>query len=70
MSQAAWLKKRWKRHQCPSPTLPPEKMISVMKSCRWEKTQPVAIWTKVVKVGAVKTGTKDCSKAIGRSYFT
>ena len=30
MSQAAWLKKRWNRDQCPLPTLPPEKMTSVM----------------------------------------
>ena len=29
-SQAAWLKKRWKRDQWPLSTLPPEKMISVM----------------------------------------
>jgi hypothetical protein len=50
-SQAAWLKKRWNRDQWPSPTLPPEKIISVMKRCRWEKTHPVTIWTKVVKVG-------------------
>ena len=43
MSQAAWLKKRWNRDQCPLPTLPPEKMTSVMKRCRWERTQPVTI---------------------------
>ena len=30
MSQAAWLKKRWNRDQCPLPTWPPEKMTSVM----------------------------------------
>ena len=29
MSQAAWLKKRWNRDQCPSPTWPLEKMTSV-----------------------------------------
>jgi hypothetical protein len=44
---------------------PPEKMISVMKRCRWEKSQPVTIWTKVVKVGVVKTGRKGCVAARG-----
>ena len=47
MSQAAWLKKRWNRDQWPLPTLPPEKMTSVMKRCRWERTQPATITTKV-----------------------
>ena len=28
--QEAWLKKRWKRDQCPLPTLELEKMTSVM----------------------------------------
>ena len=58
MSHATWLKKRWNRDQCPFPTFPPEKIISLMKRCRCEKTHPVTIWTKVVKVGAVKTGVK------------
>ena len=43
MSQAAWLKKRWNRDQWPLPTLPLEKMTSVMKRWRWERTQPVTI---------------------------
>ena len=47
ISQAAWLKKRWNRDQCPLPTLPLEKMTSVMKRCRWERIQPETIQTKV-----------------------
>jgi hypothetical protein len=47
MSQAAWLKKRWKRDQCPFPTFPLEKMTSVMKRCRWERTHPATMATKV-----------------------
>jgi hypothetical protein len=47
MSQAAWLKKRWNRDQCPLPTFPPETMTSVMKRCRWERTQPATMATKV-----------------------
>ena len=47
ISQAAWLKKRWNRAQWPMPTWPPEKMTSVMKRWRWEKTQPATITRKV-----------------------
>jgi hypothetical protein len=47
MSQAAWLKKRWNRDQCPLPTWPLEKMTSVMKRCRWERTHPETIPAKV-----------------------
>src|SRR3954467_10616437 len=62
-SQAAWLKKRWNRHQWPMPTLPQEKMTSVMERWRWERIQPVTISAKVWEVGAVKTGAKCCSRA-------
>src|SRR5271157_3421772 len=61
--QAASLKKRWKRDQCPLATLPLEKMMSVMKRWRCERTQPEQICPKVRKVGSVKTGMKLASRS-------
>ena len=51
MSQAAWLKKRWNRDQCPLPTWPLEKMTSVMNRCRWERTQPATMRRRSGKWG-------------------
>ena len=47
MSQAAWLKKRWNRDQCPSPTRPLEEDDFGHVAVALEMIQPVTITTNV-----------------------